>query len=142
MEGVVGGRLRLKNPKTGMLITPTAGKPKSHKHKHKHVVQKRIDQLSSSTTSASSRDVNEQIGEADIAGATIVDTEGILGDAVPRRSVEYTDAELSFLLNQAKREKARVEKAAEMTYREKIDEMNKKLANLTEINDMPKIGPG
>jgi protein FAM32A len=46
------------------------------------------------------------------------------------------------MLSQAKREKDRVKKAAQKSHREKIEELNQKLANLSEHHDIPKVGPG
>lgn len=60
----------------------------------------------------------------------------------PRDEVPYTQAELSFMLAQAKRQKDRVKKAAEKTHREKIEEFNRKLSSLSEHYDVPKVGPG
>ena len=117
MNGVVGGRLRLKKPKAG----PVAKGAQGGKSTKRRPAQEKLEQQ---------------------GGARDAEVEKLLADAVPRRDVEFTDAELSFMLNQAKREKQRVAKAAEKTYREKIEEMNQKLAKLTEINDIPKIGPG
>lgn len=125
MNGVVGGRLRLKKPRAG----PVAGKVQGGKSAQPRQSKPRTAQ-----------ERLEQGAPRDASASTAVET--LLADAVPRRDVEFTDAELSFMLNQAKREKQRVAKAAEKTYREKIEEMNQKLAKLTEINDIPKIGPG
>lgn len=117
--------MRLKKPRAGPVAGEVQGgkSQKARQSKHRTAQEKR-----------------EQ-GAAREAGASAA-VETLLADAVPRRDVEFTDAELSFMLNQAKREKQRVAKAAEKTYREKIEEMNQKLAKLTEINDIPKIGPG
>ncbi|KAH3732529.1 protein FAM32A [Pelomyxa schiedti] len=53
-----------------------------------------------------------------------------------------TKAEIEFRALQASKEKLLVKKMAEKTHREKIEEYNKKLANLSEHYDVPKVGPG
>ena len=118
--------MRLKKPRAGPVAGQVqGGKSNKARQSKPRTAQERLEQGAPRDASAASAAV-----------------ETLLADAVPRRDVEFTDAELSFMLNQAKREKQRVAKAAEKTYREKIEEMNQKLAKLTEINDIPKIGPG
>eukprot|EP00727_Mastigamoeba_balamuthi_P007474 m51a1_g3347 hypothetical protein (266) ;mRNA; r:406258-407519 len=59
----------------------------------------------------------------------------------PMSDVALTKAELNFLLAQAKKEKELVKKQASKTHRERIEEFNKKLANLSEHYDIPKRVP-
>ena len=53
-----------------------------------------------------------------------------------------TEAELRFELMRMEREKKEIERLAQKSYRERVDEFNKKIANESEHHDIPKVGPG
>lgn len=134
MSGVVRGRLRLKKPKSAVVNPQSGGKAALKAQKTKKTKKAEVGH--------SDAELQQALLMHDPREAEKEAAKALLADAVPRRGTEFTDAELSFLVSQAKREQARVEKAAQKSYREKIEEMNKKLATMTEINDMPKVGPG
>lgn len=52
---------------------------------------------------------------------------------------ELTDAEKKALEKRLEREKAELEKIAAKSHRERIEEFNEKLGNLTELNDIPRV---
>jgi protein FAM32A len=52
---------------------------------------------------------------------------------------ELTDAEKKALEKRQEREKAELEKIAAKSHRERIEEFNEKLGNLTELNDIPRV---
>eukprot|EP01114_Cavostelium_apophysatum_P015616 TRINITY_DN4292_c0_g1_i1.p1 TRINITY_DN4292_c0_g1~~TRINITY_DN4292_c0_g1_i1.p1 ORF type:complete len:113 (+),score=30.84 TRINITY_DN4292_c0_g1_i1:21-359(+) len=56
--------------------------------------------------------------------------------------VHQTAAERSFIEKQQKRERERIAGRASKSHREKVEEFNKKLNDMTEHNDIPKVGPG
>ncbi|KAG0227865.1 hypothetical protein BGW41_003647 [Actinomortierella wolfii] len=60
----------------------------------------------------------------------------------PIRVVEKTPAQLKFEEIQKKRQEEKVLKAAMKSHKEKVAELNKKLEEMTEHYDIPKVGPG
>ena len=55
---------------------------------------------------------------------------------------ELTPAERLFLRRQRERETETIQKLTQKTHREKIEEYNHKLSELSEHHDIPKVGPG
>jgi len=53
-----------------------------------------------------------------------------------------TPAERRYEESLAKREKERIAKMAQKSHRERIEEFNQKLTNMSEHYDIPKVGPG
>ncbi|TIA82831.1 hypothetical protein E3P77_01048 [Wallemia ichthyophaga] len=53
-----------------------------------------------------------------------------------------TESEIKFDHIQRQRLHHKVKNNAKLSHKDKVDEFNKKLENLTEHNDLPKIGPG
>lgn len=53
-----------------------------------------------------------------------------------------TAAQLAFERQARKAEKEATAATATMTYRQRVDEYNKRLASLSEHHDIPKVGPG
>lgn len=60
----------------------------------------------------------------------------------PIRVVTKTEAELKFEAIQKKRLEEKVEKAARRSHKERVAELNRKLEEMTEHYDIPKVGPG
>ncbi|KAG0044618.1 hypothetical protein BGZ83_010160 [Gryganskiella cystojenkinii] len=60
----------------------------------------------------------------------------------PVKVVERTAAELKFLEVQRKRQEEKVQKSAMKSHKEKVAELNRKLEEMTEHYDIPKVGPG
>ena len=66
-------------------------------------------------------------------------------EALLKRSEDYdddddmTDAERKALKYKLEREKQECEKVAQKSHRERIEEFNEKLGNLTEHNDIPRV---
>eukprot|EP00631_Chrysoreinhardia_giraudii_P002836 CAMPEP_0197424104 /NCGR_PEP_ID=MMETSP1170-20131217/24686_1 /TAXON_ID=54406 /ORGANISM="Sarcinochrysis sp, Strain CCMP770" /LENGTH=122 /DNA_ID=CAMNT_0042951577 /DNA_START=14 /DNA_END=380 /DNA_ORIENTATION=+ len=52
---------------------------------------------------------------------------------------ELTDAQLRHHRRRAEKEKEEIKQAVKTSHREKIEDLNNKLANLTEHNDIPRI---
>ena len=55
---------------------------------------------------------------------------------------EMTDSEKRFLERQKMNESYFIKKQSQMTHRERIEEYNVNLSNLSEHHDIPKVGPG
>ncbi|KAF9160424.1 hypothetical protein DFQ27_001963 [Actinomortierella ambigua] len=60
----------------------------------------------------------------------------------PVRVLEKTPAQLKFEEVQRKRQEEKVLKSAMKSHKEKVAELNKKLEEMTEHYDIPKVGPG
>lgn len=68
--------------------------------------------------------------------------EGIILDGPPDVIDRRTAAEKRHDEMLAKREKERVSKAASKSHRERVNEFNTYLQNLSEHHDIPRVGPG
>jgi len=113
-ENVQRGKLKLKGKPL-----PTLGPKKSIKKK-KHV-EKNIEPI-----------------EEVVNGNQIQEQEEGESEYVDRR----TAAEKRYEEQLAKREKDRISKIVSKSHRERIEEFNQRLANLSEHYDIPKVGPG
>ncbi|KAG0359977.1 hypothetical protein BC939DRAFT_451382 [Gamsiella multidivaricata] len=60
----------------------------------------------------------------------------------PIKVIEKTAAELKFEEVQRKRQEEKVLKSAMKSHKEKVAELNRKLEEMTEHYDIPKVGPG
>ncbi|KAF9322704.1 hypothetical protein BGZ91_004109 [Linnemannia elongata] len=60
----------------------------------------------------------------------------------PIRVLEKTAAEKRFEEIQKKRQEEKVLKSAMKSHKEKVAELNRKLEEMTEHYDIPKVGPG
>ncbi|KAF8980805.1 hypothetical protein BGZ46_003671 [Entomortierella lignicola] len=60
----------------------------------------------------------------------------------PIKVLEKTAAELKFEEVQRKRQEEKVLKSAMKSHKEKVAELNRKLEEMTEHYDIPKVGPG
>ncbi|CAG8599750.1 9551_t:CDS:2 [Ambispora leptoticha] len=60
----------------------------------------------------------------------------------PIRVVEKTEAEKKFEEIQRKRLEQKVIKSAQKSHKERVAELNRKLEEMTEHYDIPKVGPG
>ncbi|KAI8992183.1 hypothetical protein BDF20DRAFT_848807 [Mycotypha africana] len=58
------------------------------------------------------------------------------------QEVEKTEAERKFEETQRRRQMERVYKAATKSHKDRVQEFNQKLENLSEHHDIPKVGPG
>eukprot|EP00892_Ulva_mutabilis_P000985 jgi/Ulvmu1/10888/UM007_0064.1 len=63
-------------------------------------------------------------------------------DAGQPKAAYKTEAQRKHEEYQAKREKAKLDQMASKSHRERVQEYNEKLSQLTEHNDIPKVGPG
>ncbi|ONK79381.1 uncharacterized protein A4U43_C01F5780 [Asparagus officinalis] len=116
-ENVVGGKLKLK----GKPLNVKAGGVKKKKKKNKYHYENNSETLR-----------NELQEESDK-----------LGDEGHRPSYHHlTPAERRYMEQREKIEMRRLAKMASKSHRDRIQEFNQYLANLTEHYDIPKVGPG
>ncbi|KAK9810241.1 hypothetical protein WJX72_007105 [[Myrmecia] bisecta] len=63
--------------------------------------------------------------------------------APPKEGTDMrTEAEKKYEAAMTKREAERIKKQASKTHRERVNEFNQYLTNLSEHHDIPKVGPG
>ncbi|CAO3668350.1 unnamed protein product [Umbelopsis vinacea] len=60
----------------------------------------------------------------------------------PLVAVEKTPAELKFEETQRRRQEEKIRRSAEKSHKEKVADFNRKLEELSEHYDIPKVGPG
>ena len=115
LENVIGGKLKLKTKKTGGSIGKhnSSGRP-------------------SSPAAAAA---------AAAAGFTSGGHGKVLSKTLDKKD-SRTDAQKRHDAVLANRLAAQAKAAAQKSHKERLLEMNEKLASLTEHNDLPKIGPG
>ncbi|KAL8521639.1 hypothetical protein ACS0TY_011966 [Phlomoides rotata] len=115
----VGGKLRLKGE---ALNVRDGGAKKRKKHKERHIPSSLAVQFTDENVASLSYDVRngEVINEDD----------------------QLTPAERRYLERRQKIELERLAKAAKKSHRDRIQEFNQYLANLSEHYDIPKVGPG
>ncbi|XVE71379.1 hypothetical protein DITRI_Ditri10aG0145500 [Diplodiscus trichospermus] len=124
-ENVIGGRLRLKG-KALHVKADGISKKKKKRDKHRYA----------------SHSLGENIGlSTDRTEEDIYETEK---DGSKSNAVEdhLTPAERKFLQQTQELELLRLAKMATKSHRDRIQEFNQYLANLTEHYDIPKVGPG
>mmetsp|Transcript_30959 Transcript_30959/g.50080 ORF Transcript_30959/g.50080 Transcript_30959/m.50080 type:complete len:127 (-) Transcript_30959:559-939(-) len=126
MENVVRGALKLKGGKP-LPVNPTIDKKKKKKAK------KAADDSEESKIQQSIVAVEDQATEAELAK-----------DADDSKPLEHilTPAERRHLETQKERERDKASKAAQKSHRQRIEEFNRYLGNLSEHYDIPKVGPG
>ncbi|CAK7347026.1 unnamed protein product [Dovyalis caffra] len=129
-ENVIGGKLKLKGK---ALDVEAGGITKKKKKKHSHKKHHDLDQYAADGNTALSivhaEDINET-GKYDEHGQT-----GKYDD-------HLTPAEKQYLLQWEKIDLQRMAKMASKSHRDRIQEFNQYLANLSEHYDIPKVGPG
>lgn len=132
LENVVGGKLKLK----GKALNVKAGglkKKKKHKHHHDDKSEIRRSELQEGGSSELSSEPTGDIVEADKAG-----DEG----HQPACDDNLTPAERRYIEQRERIDVRRLAKTANKSHRDRIQDFNQYLANLSEHYDIPKVGPG
>ncbi|KAI3468436.1 hypothetical protein Pfo_025099 [Paulownia fortunei] len=130
-ENVVAGKLRLKGK---ALDVRDGGIKKKKKHKERHVSSSRAvghDQLTDGNNV-----LVTDLTNIDLNGTNMHNGGGYDQDD------RLTPAERRYLERWRKIELQRLAKTAKKSHRDRIQEFNQYLANLTEHYDIPKVGPG
>ncbi|URE40307.1 hypothetical protein MUK42_34713, partial [Musa troglodytarum] len=131
-ENVVGGKLKLK----GKALDVKAGgvKKKKTKRHNKEDSQIENDELPAGGSSGLSADDPTE-------GLTETDKPGTEGHA-PSCDGQLTPAERRYIDQRERINVKRLAKTANKSHRDRIQDFNQYLANLSEHYDIPKVGPG
>lgn len=63
----------------------------------------------------------------------------LIQESIPLADDDLTEAERKSLKRKQERERIDLEKLAEQSHRERVEDFNEKLGRLTELNDIPRI---
>ncbi|CAN0839835.1 Protein FAM32A-like [Linum grandiflorum] len=132
-ENVVGGKLKLK----GKALDVKAGGTKKKKKQKKirdEVAQVIETELSADQVAEEPTDVNEEAAEGD----SKLSNEGKSGSYK-----DYlTPAERRYIEQRERLDRHSMAKEANKSHRDRIQDFNQYLANMSEHYDIPKVGPG
>ncbi|GMI81945.1 hypothetical protein like AT1G16810 [Hibiscus trionum] len=135
-ENVVGGKLKLKGK---ALDVKTGGIKKKKKHKkqiqhHDETAQNDLSDAASGGTTEVSVDPNEEDAN---------DAEKSSGERkAPHYDDHLTPAERRYIEQREQLDVHRLAKQANKSHRDRIQDFNQYLANMSEHYDIPKVGPG
>jgi len=132
-ENVIGGKLKLK----GKALDVKAGGTKKKKKQKKvrdEVAQVIETELSADKVDEESGDVNEEGTE----GNSKVSNEGKSGTYKDH----LTAAERRYIEQRERLDRQSMAKEANKSHRDRIQDFNQYLANMSEHYDIPKVGPG
>jgi len=132
LENVVGGKLKLKGK---ALNVKAGGLKKKKKNKHRHDDNSEIErnELHEGGSSELSNDPTGDIVEADKVGDE--------GHPLPYDD-NLTPAERRYIEQRERIDRRRLAKTANKSHRDRIQDFNQYLANMSEHYDIPKVGPG
>ncbi|KAJ6821716.1 protein FAM32A-like [Iris pallida] len=136
-ENVVGGKLKLK----GKALNVAGGVKKKKKHKHHHHddnSQIRRDELQEGGSSELPTDPTKEITNAD----KVEDEDHPSLDGDQLDGDQMTPAERRYIEQRERIDMRRLAKTANKSHRDRIEDFNQYLANLSEHYDIPKVGPG
>ncbi|KAF2317700.1 hypothetical protein P3X46_024074 [Hevea brasiliensis] len=132
-DNVVGGKLKLKGKALNV-------KPGGMKRKKKH--KKHNDQVSQVLENELSAGQNTE--ELTVNGEDVANDSGKLSEA--GKAALYDDhltaAERRYIEQREKIDLHRMAKEANKSHRDRIQDFNQYLANMSEHYDIPKVGPG
>nr|XP_008380394.2 protein FAM32A-like isoform X2 [Malus domestica] len=131
-ENVVGGKLKLKGK---ALDVKAAGMKKKKKHK------KHQEQTSSVTETELSADGSTEVTNPDEEEINDSHKSGEEGKA-PHYGDLLTPAERRYIEQRERIDNHRLAKTANKSHRDRIQDFNQYLANMSEHYDIPKVGPG
>ncbi|ONK69402.1 uncharacterized protein A4U43_C05F22480 [Asparagus officinalis] len=136
-DNVVGGKLKLK----GKALNVKAGglkKKKKNKHRH-HDDRSEIErnELQEGGSSELQSDPSKDIIEADNDKE-----EGDEEGQTPAYHEHLTPAERRYIEQRERIDSKRLAKTANKSHRDRIQDFNQYLANMSEHYDIPKVGPG
>ncbi|XP_049377133.1 uncharacterized protein LOC125841988 [Solanum stenotomum] len=128
-ENVVAGKLRLKGK---ALDVKSNGIKKKKKHKHQYDL---VTQVTGGNNTLTTNQLEDDIDDS------YLDDRG-RKEQVTKNDDHLTLAERKYLEQWEKLNIKRLAKEAKKSHRDRIQEFNRYLANLTEHYDIPKVGPG
>ncbi|XP_071723990.1 uncharacterized protein [Rutidosis leptorrhynchoides] len=133
-ENVVGGKLKLK----GKALDVKAGGVKKKKKKQRSQIDRAADDLTenqnaiSESTELPSDPNDEDADEAQKTGE----------EKGPSLVDNLTPAEKRYIEQRAQLDVRRLAREADKSHRDRIQDFNQYLANMSEHYDIPKVGPG
>ncbi|XP_062154009.1 uncharacterized protein LOC133862251 [Alnus glutinosa] len=132
-ENVVGGKLKLK----GKALDVKAGGVKKKKKNKKH--QDQISEVTENElTAGGSAELPTDPNEEDAN-----DGNKLIGDGKAARYDDHlTPAERRYIEERERIDVHRLAKTANKSHRDRIQDFNQYLANMSEHYDIPKVGPG
>ncbi|TYH16507.1 hypothetical protein ES288_A05G122000v1 [Gossypium darwinii] len=136
-ENVVGGKLKLK----GKALDVKAGgikKKKKHKKQIQHDDQITQNDPSDAASAGETTEVSVDPNEEDINNAEMSSGE----KAAPHYDDHLTPAERRYIEQREQLDVHRLAKQANKSHRDRIQDFNQYLANMSEHYDIPKVGPG
>ncbi|MBA0774633.1 hypothetical protein Gotri_009830 [Gossypium trilobum] len=136
-ENVVGGKLKLK----GKALDVKAGgikKKKKHKKQIQHDDQITQNDPSDAASAGETTEVSVDPNEEDINNAEKSSGE----KAAPHYDDHLTPAERRYIEQREQLDVHRLAKLANKSHRDRIQDFNQYLANMSEHYDIPKVGPG
>ncbi|MBA0658468.1 hypothetical protein Goklo_010671, partial [Gossypium klotzschianum] len=136
-ENVVGGKLKLK----GKALDVKAGgikKKKKHKKQIQHDDQITQNDPSDAASAGETTEVSVDPNEEDINNAEKSSGE----KAAPHYDDHLTPAERRYIEQREQLDVHRLAKQANKSHRDRIQDFNQYLANMSEHYDIPKVGPG
>ncbi|XP_061355923.1 uncharacterized protein LOC133300407 isoform X1 [Gastrolobium bilobum] len=135
-ENVVGGKLKLK----GKALDVKAGGVKKKKKKN----QRNQDQFSQVAEDEISADTGGSTEQAkDPNDQDINDASKLSGEGKPAHYDDHlTPAEKRYIEQREKLDVNRLAKISNKSHRDRIQDFNQYLANMSEHYDIPKVGPG
>ncbi|CAN6468295.1 unnamed protein product [Victoria cruziana] len=124
-ENIVGGKLKLK----GKALDVKSGGVKKKKKKHQHMSETTHNEVSGGVSTEGLKDINEddQLGN---------------GGNHPAIDDHLTPAERKYIEQRNKLDTKLLPKTSGKSHRDRIQDFNQYLANLSEHYDIPKVGPG
>uniref|UniRef100_A0A5B7B7D2 Protein FAM32A-like n=1 Tax=Davidia involucrata TaxID=16924 RepID=A0A5B7B7D2_DAVIN len=142
-ENVVGGKLKLKGK---ALDVKTGGVKKKKKNKKHHDQSSQVTEnellaggsmgISTDLNQEDINDANKSSGEANDANKSSEEA-----SAAPYDD-HLTPAERRYMEQREKIDIHRLAKTANKSHRDRIEDFNQYLANMSEHYDIPKVGPG
>ncbi|CAM0944430.1 unnamed protein product [Alopecurus aequalis] len=128
-QNVVGGRLKLK----GKPLDVKEGGVKKKKKKHRREESSQVEHGQQYEGGSSELPGDPELGEAGKMGEE--------GD--PQADYDHlTPAERRYIEQKQKIDVHKLAKVADKSHRDRIQDFNQYLANLSEHYDIPKVGPG
>ncbi|KAM7254351.1 hypothetical protein ACFE04_032033 [Oxalis oulophora] len=130
-DNVVGGKLKLK----GKALDVKAGGFKKKKNKPKTQIHQSIVEHTQNTSGSAEIPTDHNEEDGDEAHKTGEEKDSLLTD-------NLTPAEKRYIEQRNQLDVRRLAREADKSHRDRIQDFNQYLANMSEHYDIPKVGPG
>ncbi|XP_061355925.1 uncharacterized protein LOC133300407 isoform X2 [Gastrolobium bilobum] len=133
-ENVVGGKLKLKGKALDVKAGGVKKKKKKNQRNQDQFSQVAEDEISAGGSTEQAKDPNDQ---------DINDASKLSGEGKPAHYDDHlTPAEKRYIEQREKLDVNRLAKISNKSHRDRIQDFNQYLANMSEHYDIPKVGPG